>query len=627
MLLACTLLPLLSTALFITPRVRQLMPGRLSSGHWGSCVVTDSGRLSCWGFLDRTSPAPDTAVNITPYALQISSPPNSTFRLVGVGGYGLCVLQASPDACACVNTGHFPFVCTLSTSQSAAAVAIAHGQDPWMMILDSSGTIRRFGGAPSYTPPGPPPTTGGWAELAAGWYHGCARSSRGNVECWGGNTGEASVPQRLNATMISSRDPYTCALLPDGSASCWGGSWCQPPMVPSLAGFNAVSIAAGGGATSGSQNFCRACALNSSGYLRCWASANAPTAAIVPPVHLQGDVVAVELGGTYSTCVARASTAGVECWAFSAPAAPSTMAQPNVNLTLLVPPESASGAFCRTFSAVLDDWGTQPSVCRPVSPSPTITAPATATPSPTATGSPTPTPTPSPSGSTFPGTSDSSTASPGSTPSGTPPVTPSSTPSAPPTASLTPSPSATVSVAALGGTPSPSPSPSPSFSCTGSTTSGGTGGSSLSPSGRGVATPSATGTATAPPAGEGVNAPTSSSLSPAATEGLAWSGGAILLLLALCGVAAHLRRAKKLGGHAKPLATAPTVELTPVTVNPLQQQQQQPAAPLAVPPQESLQVPPRTFWREHDATDEWFVCTSSGESVWALPPGAILVPK
>lgn len=142
-------LPLFAAALVVTLRARQLLAGRLSSGHWGSCAATDSGSLSCWGFFARTGgPTGDFAVNITSIA-----PAGGSVRLVGVGGYGLCVLRASPAACTCVNTGHYPFDCTLSAAATASAVAIVHGQDPWMCALDASGTAACFGGGNGYTPP------------------------------------------------------------------------------------------------------------------------------------------------------------------------------------------------------------------------------------------------------------------------------------------------------------------------------------------------------------------------------------------------------------------------------------------------------------------------------------------
>jgi len=626
-------LPLFAAALVVTPRARQLLAGRLSSGHWGSCAATDSGLLSCWGFVDRTNP--DTAHNISTYVPSIANA-----RLVGVGGYGVCVLRAKPDACACYNTGHFPFDCTLSAAASATAVALVHGQDPWMCTLDASGAPTCFGGAGStYVRPGPVPP-GLWTELAAGWYHGCALSSVGAVACWGGRSGEQNAPQRLNATAISTRDPYTCALLSGGLAQCWGGTWCTSlPIIPPLAGFNAVAIAAGGGysrpgSSGDTGNVCRACALNASGFLRCWASA--PAAAAVPP-HLQGDVAAVELGGTFSSCVVRASTAGVECWAFSEPPIGNPMAQPNVNLTLAVPPPAARGAFCGTLAVALTGWA-PPAACAPPSPSPTPSPAATpsrsGTPSPTATGSLSPTAAGAPPSPGSP--TPSATGSPSGGGAASDSDTPSASPTHTPSAAGAPSPSGSgTQTGSPGALPSATPPP------------GGSGGGGGSGSGSGSGSPSPT------PSGAG----SAAAPLPASVVAGAAIGGSIGALALLCLLFFFVRRPRGrapfrkgalqaavswrpggVGGGGAPLpraTAAAAVELATVaSPNPLAAAglraggggggDAQPPPPL---PQQPAELPPG--WERcgpDEDGDVWYQHRETGETRWDPPPALPALP-
>jgi hypothetical protein len=641
-------LPLFAAALVVTPRARQLLAGRLSSGHWGSCAATDSGALSCWGFFARTGgPTGDFAINITSIVNITTMAPA---RLVGVGGYGLCVLRASPAACTCESTGHYPFSCSLSAAATASAVAIVHGQDPWMCALDASGTAACFGGGNFYTPPKIPSAGGPWVELAAGWYHACARSPSGAVACWGGAgaSGEQNVPPRLNATTISTRDPYTCVLA-GGVPQCWGGTWCpSQPVLPDLAGFNAVAIAAGGGysssggGSSGGGSACRGCALNASGFLRCWASS--PAAAAVPP-HLQGDVAAVELGGTYSSCVVRASTAGVECWAFSAPPAGSAMAQPRVNHTLEVPPAAAAGAFCSTLAAALSDW-TPPAVCAPPSLSatlsPTATPSSSGTPSPTASGGPSPPATDSPSPSGTAGAPPSVSATPSATTTGSPSgggggaasggATPSASPSATRSATETaPPPGSGTQTGSPGAPPSAAPTP----------------GSSGSDSGSGSPSPSP-----APPGG-------AAAALPAGAVAGAAAGGSIGALALLCLLLFFFLRRPRAraplgkgalqsavswrpggggGGGGAPLALPPQAAaaelVTVASPNPLAAAglraggggggDAQPPPPL---PQQPAELPPG--WERcgpDEDGDEWYQHRETGETRWDPPPALPALP-
>ena len=205
----------------------------------------------------------------------------------------------------------------------------------------------------------------GAVEIAAGYYHSCARLNDGTVKCWGyngdGELGDGTtsgircpetnspasvcrltpvVVQGLSGALeIAARGWHSCALIGDGTVQCWGlnssgelgdGTTTNnstPVVVQGLSGV--VEIAAGGD-SAGSHT----CALIGDGTVQCWGDNEygelgdgtttgitcvpvqhtAGTSCRLTPVVVQGLSGAVEIAaGAYHSC-ARLGDGTVQCW-------------------------------------------------------------------------------------------------------------------------------------------------------------------------------------------------------------------------------------------------------------------------------------------------------------------------
>jgi hypothetical protein len=136
----------------------------------------------------------------------------------------------------------------------------------------------------------------GIAAVTTGNYHSCALTSGGGVKCWGANevgqlgdgtssnrsapvdvaglTSGAAPPQSLLRATLAAGGRFTCAVTATGGAKCWGrnafgqlgdgracGEDCPAPVNVSGLGSGVSAVAAGN---------VHACALMTSGTLKCW---------------------------------------------------------------------------------------------------------------------------------------------------------------------------------------------------------------------------------------------------------------------------------------------------------------------------------------------------------------------
>ena len=181
----------------------------------------------------------------------------------------------------------------------------------------------------------------GLAHVGSGWVHSCA-ADNGIVKCWGTNwhgrvTGDGgttnqttpvTVPGISNATEVGIGQTMSCALLSNGTIKCWGqgdsgqlgnGSTINNPNSPvTVSGINnAISV---------SNGRMHACALLSTGSIKCWGKAengqlgngsttgNSSQNNQTIPVDVSGISNAINISAGAQESCAVLDTGSVKCW-------------------------------------------------------------------------------------------------------------------------------------------------------------------------------------------------------------------------------------------------------------------------------------------------------------------------
>lgn len=185
-----------------------------------------------------------------------------------------------------------------------------------------------------------PACAGPASSIAVGYFHACALTATGGVECWGddtsgelgnGSTTSSAAPVAVSGlasgvAAISGGWETTCALTSSGGVLCWGynqhgqlgdGTTTDSAVPVQVKGLGPVAAIAAGAA--------HACAVTTGGGLQCWGSngsgelGTGTLADSHVPVAVSGlssGVVAVG-GGASHTCALTAS-GGVVCWGSNA---------------------------------------------------------------------------------------------------------------------------------------------------------------------------------------------------------------------------------------------------------------------------------------------------------------------
>ena len=259
----------------------------ISAGHDGSCALTTSGGVKCWGRNEYGQLGNgDGDEHLIPV------------DVVGLSS-GVAQLEAGNDHTCVVTTGggvkcwgYFPVNETTNqpvpvdvAGLEAGVVDISVGNN-FTCALMMSGGVKCLGsggegqlgdGGTTNEYRGPVEVSGlgsGVVQLSSGPSHTCAVTSLGEVKCWGannlgqlGNNGTPAQFEPVNLGGLSSRAKqvsagafHTCALLSAGSVKCWGyGYELVPVGVNELS--DVVKIAAGDWHT---------CALRTAGEVKCW---------------------------------------------------------------------------------------------------------------------------------------------------------------------------------------------------------------------------------------------------------------------------------------------------------------------------------------------------------------------
>lgn len=216
------------------------------------------------------------------------------------------------------------------------AVTDAGGVRCWG--ANESGQLGNGATTASSTPVDVVGLTHGAVAVAAGAHHSCVLTDAGGVKCWGLNDGG----QLGNGTNINSSRPvgvrglasgvtaiaagagWVCALTSAGGVKCWGwnhygqlGNGRADDTSTTPVGVSGLAT----GVKAISANGLHACALTTTGHVKCWGSSSDPaslqtkgTDSRVPIAvsSLGGDAAAISAGGLHACVITRAGV--VKCW-------------------------------------------------------------------------------------------------------------------------------------------------------------------------------------------------------------------------------------------------------------------------------------------------------------------------
>lgn len=203
----------------------------LAAAGSGTCVVTTGGAVSCWS---SSQPTPMTVPDI-PAAKRVFVGPDQTTRCIEDG--------ASELVCWGDSWALAPGFSQLHWDDGAKARTLRFGLEVGLVAL-SDGRLLGWGYGPQLAQQnaGGEPSQiygiSGVEVLAVGNGHACARTTTGELSCWGrGETGQlgsglwrdeltptpVALPAGIAAVDVSTSDVHTCVRTTSGDVYCWGG--------------------------------------------------------------------------------------------------------------------------------------------------------------------------------------------------------------------------------------------------------------------------------------------------------------------------------------------------------------------------------------------------------------------
>ncbi len=299
----------------------------------GTCLISATGGLKCWGFNDDGEIGNGTQSNT----------PEKTPK--DVTGFGSGVVQVGSTAdgrCALTTTGgvkcwgrdfdHSTIVYHTTPLDvpglGSGVMQIAVGYD-FACALMTTGGVKCWGAnaraqlgdgtlVPHYVPADVTGLTSGVAYIAAGAQHACALLTSGGLKCWGynsnGQVGDNSTTNRTIPTDVTGLGSgvvdvaggfsHTCAALSSGAVNCWGfnlfgqvgdNSTTQRPVPTQVSGLTSGYVAVSGGSNV-------SCARSAVGGVKCWGandSSNGVGDGTTVERHTPVDVVGIT-GGNHS---------------------------------------------------------------------------------------------------------------------------------------------------------------------------------------------------------------------------------------------------------------------------------------------------------------------------------------
>lgn len=321
-------------------------PVALGDEH--TCAIQPGGRVECWGRNDRGQLGVAGGDRTLPTVVAASSGVDNVVALAA-GANHTCALRADgtvrcwgDDAFGQLGNGSPPTE-PIGGGFRAVAVAgltrvtqIAAGGDTTCAVV-ASGMVFCWGrndrgqlgralpvGSGSHIPVPVSllPVMGVNAvEVGVGRSFACARSSRGEVACWGDNTSgqilsgavpamtaEPRVPTTFVAAQLAVGDRHVCVRTDVGRLACWGAFGTPWPVPSGLA-----QVVAG-------RDY--ACAVQHDGEARCWGRPEAAALGMgfawsASLARSVGSAVAAVYGGPANVCLESASGA-LQCFGANA---------------------------------------------------------------------------------------------------------------------------------------------------------------------------------------------------------------------------------------------------------------------------------------------------------------------
>ena len=231
------------------PVVALALPGA------GSCALTNSGAVKCWGDAGLSEPDVSNKMSlITP-------------TLVSGLDKDVTAISAGPNhVCALINTGTVKCWGKNYYGQLGAGVGLT--QTAYVPIA-----VEGLGDEAT--------------AIAAGGTHTCALLKSGTIKCWGYNrwgqlgnnqSGFYSFPQGVTGlnsgvAAVGLGNEFSCALLQTSNLKCWGygiGDGTSVGLPTDGLPTDMVNLTSGVKAISA--NGYNACALNNQGVVKCWGS-------------------------------------------------------------------------------------------------------------------------------------------------------------------------------------------------------------------------------------------------------------------------------------------------------------------------------------------------------------------
>lgn len=334
--------------------------GALTSGTGFSCVVLTDGTARCWGNNSAyrqlgnnstsSSTAAVTVLNLSG-AFGISASSASVCALLTSGQvkcWGMNVSGQLGDGTTTTRTA--PVLVTGITSATSIASS-SMGKSFCANLSDQTvkcwgeNTYGKLGDGTNANRSTPVQVLGlsGVVQISLGDQSACARTSDAKIKCWGknniGQLGGGSAPAQMipkNGDILSTLGPVrsissnsanssaACALLTSGSIKCWGENGYlllgNGGSTTTHSHITPVSVSGISTATQISMGFSHACSLLADGTIRCWGlgtqgelgtmtAANSSTPAVVYGIT---NAIQVVTGANFSC--ALLSKGSVQCW-------------------------------------------------------------------------------------------------------------------------------------------------------------------------------------------------------------------------------------------------------------------------------------------------------------------------